>query len=313
AAEQGPTAQVEALQTRLDTIVEANNNLEVAVDNTTREACIDYALDNPEELTADLATMEESLPKDDGPKTAEAAAAAKEMLKQVEGLSPEEAQGAVTKFCQENFGGSLADVARAFGEMVMPDCKVISAVMKGKMPKGRDVARLAAGMFGGGPIGTVTFDLIMAKGGDTPQEIKNAAIKGRLVAGGLKAFGFFFPEVAVVTTPAAAVMDNVSKSVAKTADQPNSTAADRAKAFGRGLIGSKDNLRAIADGLGGKMTDPRALEAAGITGDDAAAVKEIGQLIMADPDNAGEILGKAFDVSSGGIAGNPSEKPAVAI
>lgn len=298
-AEQTPAEQADALQTRLENIVEANNTLEGEVDDTTREAVFEYAADHPSEAEADARVLENSLPKTDGPQLAEVAGLAKAKVEEIANMPDAESKGIVDAFCQKHFGGSLADVAAACGDMMMPGSDIFRAVMKGEMPKGRDLARLASGMIAP-PIGTAIFDMVLPKQGGTPAEIKQAAIKGRLSADLIRAVGFFLPEVATVTEPASKVMRSVSDEVEKTAKKGDTNTADRTKAIGRGLMGAKENAKKIAEGLGMKMTTDAALEAAGITGDSAETIKAVGRVIAENPDKAGELLNGMF-ADDGGI------------
>jgi len=311
AAEQNPAEQAEALQSRLDTIVEANNTLETQVDDTAREAAFEYAVDHPEAAAADAKTLEENLPNNDRSKLDEVVAMAKDKVGEIAKLPEDQQKGIVDKFCQKHFGGSLADVAAACGDMLVPGSDVFKAVMKGDMPKGRDLARMASGMFAP-PIGTVVFDMVLPKSDGTPAEIKRAAIKGRLSADMIKAIGFFLPEVATVTEPASKVMREVSDQVEKTAQKGDTNAADRTKAIGRGLIANKDNLEKIAQGLGVEMSTDSALARAGITGESAETVKAVGRIIAKDPDKAGKLLEHMF--SDGGIVEERDDKiPAGAV
>lgn len=302
-AEKNPTEVAESLQTQLDAVVAQNQNLEVAVEDTVREAGFEYAVDHPEAVAADTATMLENLPKNEGAKTAEMAAAATAMAEKVAAMDPGEAKGMVDKFCQKHFGGSLVEVAKACGDILIPGSDVAKAVMKGELPKGKDLARFASGMVAP-PLGTIAFDMLVARGGDTPAEIKQAAIKGRLGADLVHAIGLLLPEVATATTPAAEVMRNVANEVEKTAQKPEVSAADRAKAMGRGLIADKAKLKLLAEGLGVKMTTDGALEAAGITGASAETVKAVGKLIAKDPEKAGRLLDRIF-ADDGGIVEQP--------
>jgi hypothetical protein len=311
--EHSPAEVAEALQERLDDLVESNNNLEAQVDGTVREAAMDYAVDHPEAVAADTAVTLENLPKNDGVNLNEAAAAAKDMLVKVEQLpGAKAAEGMVSKFLQERYGGSLADVAKAAADMLMPGTGVIKAVMKGELPKGKDVGRLASAMVAP-PLGTVVFDLIAGRSaGSTPAEVKRAAIQGRLGADLIKAVGWFLPEAAVATTPAAEVMRNVANQTEKAAAKPDSSTADRAKAFARGILADKGNLKALGEALGVKMTTDSALEAAGIKGDSAETVKAIGKMISEDPDRAMQSMLRVF--GDGGIVEEPANgTPAGAI
>lgn len=301
--EQNPAEQAEALQTRLDTIVEANNELGVAVDDETRAAILDYAIDNPEAVAADAKMLEDNLPKTDGPKLAELASLAKAKAEEVAEMSDEESKGMVDSFCQKHFGGGLADVALACGEMVLPGSDILKAAMKGELPKGRDVARLLSGAIVP-PIGTVAFDMLFPKEGGTPEEIRRAAIRGRLSADLILAIGFCLPEVATITEPASKVMREVTDQVEETAKKGDTTAADRAKAVGRGLIANKENLGEIAKGLGVEMTTDSVLERAGITGESAETVRAVGRIIAQNPDKAGRLLERMF-AGSGGIVAEP--------